>query len=89
MPAGCPVDRHNLSSSYGGSDGGDYGKLLDQWDGNVDIILANLDRMVDELNETLRSHNLVQGSSNDSNDSEYQRSTQVFDRLNPGANHVA
>ncbi|MFD9545713.1 hypothetical protein [Streptomyces sp. NPDC060022] len=81
--------RHNLSSSYGGSDGGGYGKLLDQWDGNVDIILTNLDRMVDELNETLRSHNLVQGSSNDSIDAEFQRSTSVFDQLNPGANHSA
>jgi len=77
--------RHNLASSYGGSDGGGYGKLLDQWDGNVDIILTNLNRMVDELNETLKNHNLVQGSSNDSIDSEYQRSAQVFDQLNPGA----
>ncbi|GAA4949276.1 hypothetical protein GCM10023238_14500 [Streptomyces heliomycini] len=57
-------------------------KLLEQWDEHVDTILINLDRMVDELNGTLREHGLVQGSSNDAIDAEYSRSTQVFDELN-------
>ena len=37
---------------------------------------------VDELNGTLREHGLVQGSTSDAIDSEYSRSTQVFDELN-------
>lgn len=80
--------RHNLSSNYQGSDGGSFGKLLDQWDGHVDTILTNLDRMVDELNGTLQEHGLVQGSSNESINAEYTRSTSVFDELNPGAGHA-
>jgi uncharacterized protein YukE len=79
--------RANLASGYGGADGNQYGKLLDQWDGHVDTILTNLDRMVDELNNTLKEHGLTQGSANESIDSEYSRSTNVFDTLNPGAGH--
>lgn len=74
--------RSNLGTAYQGSDGGGYGKLLDQWDGHVDTILVNLDRMVDELNETLRAHGEAQGSSSESINAEYNRSTQVFDALN-------
>lgn len=81
--------RQNLASGYQGADGGNYGKLLDQWDGHVDTILMNLDRMTDELNETLREHGLAQGSSNESIDAEFARSTSVFDQLNPGAAHSA
>ncbi|CAL9330967.1 hypothetical protein SUDANB6_00071 [Streptomyces sp. enrichment culture] len=73
---------HTLASNYGGVDGGKYKKLLEQWDEHVDTILINLDRMIDELNGTLREHGLVQGSSNDAIDAEYSRSTQVFDELN-------
>ncbi|WP_030866478.1 hypothetical protein [Streptomyces sp. NRRL S-37] len=71
-----------LASNYGGADGGKYKKLLEQWDGHVDTILINLDRMVDELNNTLTEHGLVQGSTSDAIDKEYSRSTQVFDELN-------
>ncbi|WP_327419134.1 hypothetical protein [Streptomyces sp. NBC_01233] len=79
--------RQNLASGYGGADGGQYGKLLDQWDGHVDTILTNLDRMVDELNSTLTEHGLAQGSANESIDSAYSQATNVFDTLNPGAGH--
>ncbi|PNV36651.1 hypothetical protein C1708_10070 [Streptomyces sp. DH-12] len=72
----------NLAMSYGGADGAKFKKLLEQWDGHVDTILINLDRMVDELNETLREHGLVQGSTSDAIDAEYSRSTAVFDELN-------
>ncbi len=72
----------NLSSNYGGADGGKFKSLLEQWDGHVDTILINLDRMVDELNGTLKEHGLVQGSSSESIDTEYSRSTAVFDELN-------
>jgi uncharacterized protein YukE len=74
---------HTLASNYGGADGGKYKKLLEQWDEHVDTILINLDRMVDELNETLREHGLAQGSSNEVINQQYDRSTAVFDELNP------
>ncbi|MCX4703072.1 hypothetical protein [Streptomyces sp. NBC_01373] len=72
----------NLATSYGGADGGKFKSLLEQWDGHVDTILVNLDRMVDELNGTLKEHGLMQGSANDMIDTEYSRSTAVFDELN-------
>jgi hypothetical protein len=78
-----------LATHYQGADGGKFKKLLEQWDGHVDTILINLDRMVDELNTTLTEHGLAQGSSNEAIDGEYTRSTAVFDELNgyngPGA----
>ncbi|MET9562764.1 MULTISPECIES: hypothetical protein [Streptomyces] len=77
-----------LASNYGGSDGGKYKQLLEQWDGHVDTILINLDRMVDELNSTLKEHGLVQGSSNDEIDQAYSRSTSVFDELNGTTTHT-
>ena len=73
----------DLGLAYGGSDGGGFQRLLEQWDGHVDTILINLDRMVDELNETLREHGLAQGSSNEVINQQYDRSTAVFDELNP------
>ncbi|MGW1561925.1 hypothetical protein ACWCQ1_36135 [Streptomyces sp. NPDC002144] len=71
-----------LANAYGGTDGGKFKQLLEQWDGNVDIILTNLDRMVDELNGTLQEHGLMQGSANEAIDTAYSRSTSVFDELN-------
>ncbi|MFH8533999.1 hypothetical protein ACH4GE_36995 [Streptomyces tendae] len=72
----------SLASKYGGSDGGKYKQLLEQWDGHVDTILINLDKMVDELNESLKEHGLTQQSGNEQIDQAYNRSTQVFDELN-------
>jgi hypothetical protein len=72
----------NLTNNYQGSDGGKFKELLVQWDGHVDTILFNLDRMVDELNQTLMDQGLTQGSSNEQINEAYSRSTQVFDELN-------
>ncbi|MGI5197940.1 hypothetical protein ACQEVY_30640 [Streptomyces sp. CA-288835] len=72
----------NLANAYQGADGGKFKTLMETWDGHVDTILVNLDRMVDELNETLREQGLVQGSSSEAVDQEYSRSTAVFDELN-------
>ncbi|QFR98115.1 hypothetical protein GBW32_29735 [Streptomyces tsukubensis] len=72
----------DLASRYGGSDGGKFTSLLVQWDGHVDTVLVNLDRMVDELNGTLKEHGLVRGSSNEAIDAQYSLSTSVFDELN-------
>ncbi|WP_327249987.1 WXG100 family type VII secretion target [Streptomyces sp. NBC_01320] len=75
--------RTGLSSGYGGADGGAFGNLLDQWDQNADIILSNLDRMIDELNQTLSEHGMTQGSANDSISGELNKSGSVFDTLSP------
>ena len=72
----------DLAASYGGADGGKFKQLLETWDGHVDTILINLDRMVDELNGTLSEHGLMQGTASESIDTEYSRSTAVFDELN-------
>lgn len=72
----------NLGTSYGGSDGGKFQQLLEQWDSHADTIMINLDRMVDELNETLREQGLAQGSAEQKINEEYSRSTAVFDELN-------
>ncbi|MGW1505859.1 WXG100 family type VII secretion target [Streptomyces mirabilis] len=79
---GVQSTAESLAGQYGGADGGKFKSLLEQWDGHVDTILVNLDRMVDELNNTLTEQGLVQGSSSDSIDQEYSRSTAVFDELN-------
>ncbi|GGS53528.1 hypothetical protein AB0E75_25250 [Streptomyces griseoviridis] len=72
----------NLATAYQGADGGAFQKLLEQWDGHVDIILKNMDQMVDELNNTLKDNQLMQGSANEAIDGAYARSTSVFDALN-------
>ncbi|MBU6533106.1 WXG100 family type VII secretion target [Streptomyces sp. NPDC057245] len=78
-----------LASSYQGADGGKYKQLLEQWDGHVDTILLNLDRMVDQLNETLQEHTGQQGANNEAIDSAYSRATAVFDELNGTADTPA
>ncbi|WP_217145786.1 hypothetical protein [Streptomyces sp. AC627_RSS907] len=72
----------NLANAYQGADGGGFQKLLAQWDGHVDTILKNMDQMVDELNNTLKDNQLMQGSANEAIDAAYSRSTSVFDALN-------
>ncbi|MYQ82179.1 hypothetical protein GTY51_00430 [Streptomyces sp. SID4936] len=73
--------RNNLSKGYQGSDGGQYGALLKQWDDQVNIILRNLEDMVDKLNTSLVEHGKTQGSSNDAINQAYSASQKAFDDL--------
>ncbi|MFF7361759.1 hypothetical protein [Streptomyces sp. NPDC008125] len=73
--------RATLSSGYQGSDGGQFGQLLKQWDDQANVILRNLEDMVDKLNQSLAQHNKTQGSSNDSINQAYTQSQSAFDQL--------
>ncbi|KUJ41124.1 hypothetical protein ACWDR2_27695 [Streptomyces sp. NPDC003631] len=73
--------RATLSSGYQGSDGGQYGQLLQQWDEQVNVILRNLEDMVDKLNTSLVEHGKTQGSSNDAINQAYNSSDAVFHQL--------
>ncbi|MFF4748856.1 hypothetical protein ACWD5R_06185 [Streptomyces sp. NPDC002514] len=57
--------KNNLSSSYQGSDGGAYGRLLGQWDDQV-VRILNLQDMTDRLNTSLVEHGKAQGSTSSS-----------------------
>lgn len=73
--------RANLAAGYQGSDGGQFGALLQQWDAQADVILRNLEDMVDKLNTSLVEHGKAQGSSNDSINQAYSASQAAFDQL--------
>ncbi|MCT9084301.1 hypothetical protein [Streptomyces fulvoviolaceus] len=73
--------KNNLSTSYQGSDGGAYGKLLDLWDDQVVVILKNLEDMIDKLNTSLTQHNLAQGSGREAIDQAFSASEAAFDAL--------
>ncbi|MGH1554381.1 hypothetical protein ACRAWF_27855 [Streptomyces sp. L7] len=63
------------------SDGGQYGQLLEQWDGQCNVILKNLEDVIDRLNQSLVEHNKTQGSSNDSINQAYNAAQSAFDQL--------
>jgi len=73
--------KHNLSSGYTGSDGGEYQKLLERWDQQAEVISTNLRSMIDTLNETLRAQGMQQGSANQSIQEAYSRSDAIFEAL--------
>lgn len=73
--------RFNLSSGYKGSDGGAFGKLIESWEQQADIILRNVEDMVQALNETLTAQGKQQGSSNENINQAYSQSQGVFDTL--------
>ncbi|MEU6353674.1 hypothetical protein ABZ896_30830 [Streptomyces sp. NPDC047072] len=73
--------RATLSSGYQGSDGGQFGALLQAWDQQCDIILRNLNSMVEALNASLAQHNKSQGSSNEAINQAYSASQAAFNQL--------
>ncbi|MDQ0790860.1 uncharacterized protein YukE [Streptomyces sp. B3I7] len=73
--------RSTLGAGYQGSDGGQYGQLLGQWDEQCNVILKNLEDVIDRLNQSLVEHNKTQGSSNDQINQAYNSSQSVFDQL--------
>ncbi|WP_105975426.1 hypothetical protein [Streptomyces geranii] len=73
--------RATLSSGYQGSDGGQFGSLLKQWDDQCNSILRSLEDMVDKLNQSLSQHGKTQGSSNEQINAAYSQSQAAFDQL--------
>ncbi|MFF7334899.1 hypothetical protein ACIQU5_11985 [Streptomyces sp. NPDC090306] len=73
--------RSTLGSGYQGSDGGQYGQLLTQWDNQCNVILKNLEDVIDRLNQSLAEHQKTQGSSNDSINQAYNSAQSAFDQL--------
>lgn len=73
--------RHNLASGYKGSDGGQFGQLVNDWESKCDVILTNLRDMVDKLNQTLTKQNQQQGASNDQINQASSQSQSVFNTL--------
>ncbi|MEU7467502.1 hypothetical protein AB0A94_02875 [Streptomyces sp. NPDC044984] len=74
-----------LANAYGGVDGGEFQKLLSQWNGYVDTILRNMNQMIDELEETLKSNQLLQSSTVDRIGEQASRGPAVFDVLSGSA----
>jgi uncharacterized protein YukE len=73
--------RFNLASGYKGSDGGAFGKLMESWEQQADVILRNVEDMVQALNQTLSEQGKRQGSSNEQINQAYSQSQGVFDTL--------
>ncbi|MFG2945820.1 hypothetical protein [Streptomyces adustus] len=73
--------RATLSTGYQGSDGGQFGSLLQQWDEQCDTILRNLKDMIVKLDTSLAQHGKAQGSSNDAINQAYSASQAAFDQL--------
>ncbi|MFB7054893.1 hypothetical protein ACFCXT_17460 [Streptomyces vinaceus] len=73
--------RANLGTGYGGSDGGQFGSLLEQWGDQTETILANLQDMIEKLNTSLVEHGKAQGSSNEAINQAYTQSQSAFDQL--------
>ncbi|MFC4034382.1 hypothetical protein ACFO3J_23305 [Streptomyces polygonati] len=73
--------RATLGQGYQGSDGGQFGALLTQWDSQANVILRNLEDVIDKLNTSLTEHNKQQGSSNDAINQAYNSSQSAFDQL--------
>lgn len=73
--------RATLATGYQGQDGAQFGALLDKWDKYAGVILANLTRMDDELNETLRQHGLTQNTAMEQINSQNSASQRVVDEL--------
>jgi early secretory antigenic target protein ESAT-6 len=70
-----------LMSGYRGSDGGQFQKLLTQWDDQANVITKNLKDMMEALNNTLRVHGETQRTTNDWVGTSSQKSSAVFDTL--------
>lgn len=73
--------KHGMMSALQGSDGGAFQKLLDSWDEHAEIISKNLQDMINQLNETLSSKGMTQGSSNEAVNQAYSQSQTIFDGL--------
>ncbi|MBU6534596.1 hypothetical protein ACFUIW_08940 [Streptomyces sp. NPDC057245] len=76
------VENTKMDTGLGGAVGKDYWNLLQTWDEHAENISRSLRSMIEELNETLRSSGLTEGSSRESVNQEFHRSESVFNALN-------
>ncbi|WP_370592914.1 hypothetical protein [Streptomyces sp. NBRC 110028] len=73
--------KQGMMQALQGSDGGAFQKLLDSWDEHAEIISKNLQDMINQLNDTLRSKGMTQGSSNEAVNQAFSQSQTIFDNL--------
>lgn len=73
--------KNNLSSTYTGSDGYNYGNLITDWETQCDIILKNLQDMIDTLNTSLTQHTQTQSGANEAIHHANNAGQAVFDTL--------
>ncbi|WP_328672310.1 hypothetical protein [Streptomyces sp. NBC_00328] len=70
-----------LMTGYRGVDGGEFQKLLAQWDEQAAIIAKNIKDVMEELNNTLAKHGETQRTITEWVGSGSRQATAVFDTL--------
>ncbi|MFF7838222.1 hypothetical protein ACFZC6_05290 [Streptomyces ossamyceticus] len=75
--------RNNLSEAFRGEDGGQYGKLLRQWDDQCAVIQKNLEGMVEALNLSMKQHQQTQASAGEAISRAAASQNAIFQQLNP------
>ncbi|MEU6290886.1 WXG100 family type VII secretion target [Streptomyces sp. NPDC046988] len=71
----------NLASGYQGSDGRAYTELIAQWEGQCNIIVANLNKMIETLNTNDQEVNKNQASANEAIRNASQKSNGAYNAL--------
>ncbi|MFJ3667468.1 hypothetical protein ACIPSE_13540 [Streptomyces sp. NPDC090106] len=75
--------RGKLSASYQGSDGREFGNLLDKWDAQCAIILRSLQEMIDRLYDSLEAHGVTQEAAVEAVAQAKARAEAAFAQLMP------
>ncbi|MGW1269608.1 hypothetical protein [Streptomyces sp. NPDC002491] len=73
--------RGDLSRGYQGSDGAQFGQLLQLWDEQCGVIQRNLQDMIDKLGLSLQEHTRTQVASKDAVQQASQTSQAAFQAL--------
>ncbi|MEU5093231.1 hypothetical protein [Streptomyces sp. NPDC020996] len=73
--------RGDLARGYQGSDGAQFGQLLEKWDQQCGVIQKNLRDMIDKLGVSLQEHTKTQAASHDKVMHATHASQAAFDAL--------
>ncbi|MER6632214.1 hypothetical protein ABT301_29040 [Streptomyces sp. NPDC000987] len=73
--------RGDLARGYQGSDGAQFGQLLQLWDEQCGVIQKNLQDMIEKLGLSLREHTKTQAASHDAVQQASQASQAAFQAL--------